>query len=32
MGKPTGFIEYERQGNEEIEPKERIQNFDIKTD
>lgn len=28
MGKPTGFIEYERQGNEEIGPKERIQNFD----
>ncbi len=28
MGKPTGFIEYERQGNEEKAPEERILNFD----
>lgn len=27
MGKPTGFIEYERQANEETGPKERIRNF-----
>lgn len=27
MGKPTGFIEYERQGNEETGAKERIRNF-----
>lgn len=27
MGKPTGFLEYERIGNTEIEPMERIQNF-----
>lgn len=27
MGKPTGFIEYERIGNTEIEPRERIKNF-----
>lgn len=28
MGKPTGFLEYERQINTEIEPLERIKNFD----
>lgn len=28
MGKPTGFIDYEREGNEEIKPLERIKNFD----
>ena len=27
MGKPTGFMEYKRQGNTEIEPLERIKNF-----
>ena len=27
MGKPTGFMEYEREGNLEIEPLERIKNF-----
>lgn len=27
MGKPTGFIEYERQGNTEMEPLERIKHF-----
>ena len=28
MGKPTGFLDYERLGNTEIEPLERIKNFD----
>ena len=28
MGKPTGFIEYERCDLKEIGPKERIKNFD----
>lgn len=28
MGKPTGFLDYERQTSTEIEPLERIQNFD----
>ena len=27
MGKPTGFLEYERKGNKEITPLERIKNF-----
>ena len=27
MGKPTGFLEYERQTSEETEPKARIKNF-----
>lgn len=27
MGKPTGFLEYERKGNTEIKPLERIQNY-----
>lgn len=27
MGKPTGFLEYDRKGNTEIEPLERIKNF-----
>ncbi|MCI5937549.1 MAG: glutamate synthase subunit beta [Eubacterium sp.] len=27
MGKPSGFMEYDRQGNTEIEPLERIKNF-----
>ncbi len=27
MGKPTGFMEYERKGNPALEPLERIQNF-----
>ncbi len=27
MGKPTGFIEYERETSQEIKPKERIKNF-----
>lgn len=27
MGKPTGFMEYERVGNEALSPKERIKNF-----
>ena len=27
MGKPTGFMDYKREGNLEIEPLERIQNF-----
>ncbi|WP_167958317.1 glutamate synthase subunit beta [Anaerosporobacter faecicola] len=27
MGKPTGFIEYERKGNQAVQPKERIKNF-----
>jgi glutamate synthase (NADPH/NADH) small chain len=28
MGKPTGFLDYERKNSEEIAPLERIQNFD----
>lgn len=28
MGKPTGFIDYEREGNREIAPLDRIKNFD----
>lgn len=28
MGKPTGFMEFDRQMNPSVEPKERIQNFD----
>lgn len=28
MGKPTGFMDYERQGNTEVEPLERIKSFD----
>lgn len=28
MGKPTGFLEYERKINTEIGPLERIKNFD----
>ena len=28
MGKPTGFLEYERTSNKRIAPKERIKNFD----
>lgn len=28
MGKPTGFLEYERKNNKAIEPLERIKNFD----
>ncbi|MGN1013881.1 MAG: glutamate synthase subunit beta [Butyricicoccus sp.] len=28
MGKPTGFLEYERQNSVEVEPLERIKNFD----
>lgn len=28
MGKPTGFMEYERVGNEAVSPLERIKNFD----
>jgi glutamate synthase (NADPH/NADH) small chain len=28
MGKPTGFLEYDRENSREIPPKERIQNFD----
>ncbi len=28
MGKPTGFLDYERDSNREIEPLERIKNFD----
>ncbi len=28
MGKPTGFLEYEREGNQAIEPLKRIKNFD----
>ena len=27
MGKPTGFLEYDRENSREIEPKERIKNF-----
>ena len=27
MGKPTGFLEYERETAQVLEPKERIQNF-----
>ena len=27
MGKPTGFLEYERKTSETIPPKERIKNF-----
>ena len=27
MGKPTGFIDYEREDAKAIEPKERIKNF-----
>ncbi|MGN0293486.1 MAG: glutamate synthase subunit beta, partial [Lachnospiraceae bacterium] len=27
MGKPTGFLEYDRENSHEIEPKERIKNF-----
>ena len=27
MGKPTGFLEYDRRGNTETAPLERIQNF-----
>ena len=27
MGKPTGFLDYERQNSETIPPKKRIQNF-----
>ena len=27
MGKPTGFLEYERVGNEAVEPLERIKHF-----
>jgi glutamate synthase (NADPH) small chain len=27
MGKPTGFMEYERKGNQAIKPKDRIENF-----
>ena len=27
MGKKTGFLEYERETSKEIEPKERIKNF-----
>ena len=27
MGKPTGFMEFERLDKKEIEPKERIKNF-----
>lgn len=27
MGKPTGFLEYERETSEEVSPKERIKNF-----
>lgn len=27
MGKPTGFIDYERKSNQAIEPKDRIENF-----
>ena len=27
MGKPTGFLEFERKNNESVEPKERIKNF-----
>ena len=27
MGKPTGFLDYERQSSETIPPKKRIQNF-----
>lgn len=27
MGKPTGFMDYERETSESIEPKERIKNF-----
>ena len=27
MGKPTGFLEYERKNNQEIKPLERIKNF-----
>lgn len=28
MGKPTGFMEYKREGNQEIKPLDRIRNFD----
>ena len=27
MGKPTGFLEYERKNNKAVEPLERIKNF-----
>ena len=27
MGKPTGFMEYEREVSKAVEPKERIKNF-----
>ena len=27
MGKPTGFLEYERKNNQAVEPLERIKNF-----
>ena len=27
MGKPTGFLEYERKNSTAVEPKERIKNF-----
>lgn len=27
MGKPTGFMEYERKGNQAVKPKDRIENF-----
>ena len=28
MGKPTGFMEYDREVSKAVEPKERIKNFD----
>ena len=28
MGKPTGFMEYDREVSKALEPKERIKNFD----
>ena len=28
MGKPTGFLDYERQVNTEIEPLDRIKNYE----
>ena len=27
MGKPTGFLEFDRLGNSSVDPKERIKNF-----